>query len=155
MREGVKDDKGQTVPLAVKSRQHHVCGVERMHKVRWDGILLLHDIWRMTGVAMVHKLYLLQVGLHLLGEGREESTHTRSTPPPPPNHAHIPNHAAHPPPPKQPCSSTHLHSGPFVIWLNYRQSQWCYPLNWLASTTNLPGTLCQPILATTKIAKIT
>ena len=118
-------------PLAVECCQHHVCGIEGVHKVRRDCVLLLHDIRRVADVTVVHQLYLLQTGLHLPWTLKCK---------PCPHHKRCRLH-----------TPTYLHCGPLVIRLNNGEPQWCHPLHWLACTTYLPGTLCEPVLSSTDV----
>lgn len=43
---GVRGERSVlSVPVAVESSQHHVCGVQRVDEVRREGILLFHSVW--------------------------------------------------------------------------------------------------------------
>lgn len=43
---GVRGERSVlSVPVAVESSQHHVCGVQRVDEVRREGILLFHCVW--------------------------------------------------------------------------------------------------------------
>lgn len=35
----------ELIPIAVESRQHHVCGVQRVDEVWREGILLFNRVW--------------------------------------------------------------------------------------------------------------
>lgn len=35
----------QMIPVAVESSQHHVCGVQRVDEVGWEGVFLFDRVW--------------------------------------------------------------------------------------------------------------
>lgn len=53
---GVRGERSVlSVPVAVESSQHHVCGVQRMDEVRREGILRCHSgVLRTENRTVVH-----------------------------------------------------------------------------------------------------
>lgn len=45
------------IPVAVERSQHHVCGVQRVDEVWWEGILLFNCVWPPEKRQKAKKIY--------------------------------------------------------------------------------------------------